>query len=148
MYWRSCIQKVADREQRSPLGLSFSTVDSSWQTPEVGTYHFISPEGECDVWHAPPMWRCCVVSHTHSLLSLPFPSWLEWGLTRTKGKGMVSKGDNLLSSKKISVPADTPLTLARQLENLLPWQVTLPLPHKICLLAFQTHVHLTYLGIP
>lgn len=39
---------------------------------------------------------------------------------RTKGKGSVSKGANLLSSKEISIPLDTLLTLAKQLQSLLP----------------------------
>lgn len=51
------------------------------------------------------------------------------GLMRTKGKGSISKGVNLLSSKEISIPLDTPLTLAKQLQSLLPWQIMLLLSY-------------------
>lgn len=51
-------------------------------------------------------------------------------MRENKGHRFSSKGANLLGSKETSVPSDTALTLAKQLQNLFPSQVMLPRPTK------------------
>lgn len=68
--------------------------------------------------------------HILSREAVSSASWLEWGIGENKGHRFSSKGPNLLGSKETSVPSDTALTLAKQLQNLFPSQVMLPRPTK------------------